>query len=50
MTPKDAAAILSIAGDITTELVKGAYRRAASKFHPDKNPAGTEMMKLVNKR
>ncbi|MEE9320225.1 MAG: J domain-containing protein [Granulosicoccus sp.] len=48
MTPKDAAAILSIAGKITKEAVKDAYRRAASKFHPDKNPAGTEMMKLVN--
>ena len=25
-----------------------AYRRAAAKYHPDHNPAGLEMMKLVN--
>lgn len=25
-----------------------AYKKACSKFHPDKNPAGLEMMKMIN--
>lgn len=33
---------------ITLEDIKKAYRQAASKYHPDHNPAGIEMMKLVN--
>ena len=24
------------------------YRQAALKFHPDRNPAGAEMMKIIN--
>lgn len=48
MRPKDAAKVLGIVGDITLEIVKTAYRKACSKYHPDRNPAGTEMMKMVN--
>lgn len=48
MTPHDAAKILSITGDVTFEVVKAAFRRAAMQYHPDRNPAGTEMMKMVN--
>lgn len=44
----DACKILGINGEVTPEIVKTAYRRACSKFHPDRNPAGLEMMKLVN--
>ena len=44
----DALSILSITGDYTPETVKQAYRRACSQYHPDRNPAGLEMMKLVN--
>lgn len=44
----DAAKILGLTGDITPEDVKKAYKAAALKFHPDINPAGTEMMKMVN--
>lgn len=46
--PRDAAKILSLSGDITAEAVKQAYRKACSKYHPDRNPAGAEMMKMVN--
>jgi len=48
MHPKDAAKILGINGDINPEIVRQAYRRACSKYHPDKNPGGLEMMKAVN--
>ena len=29
-------------------MVKHAYRRACSQYHPDRNPAGAEMMKAIN--
>jgi hypothetical protein len=44
----DAAKILSLSGTLTPELVKAAYRQACKKYHPDINPAGEEMMKVVN--
>jgi len=48
MTPRDAANILNISGLVTKQEIKLAYKRAAKQFHPDKNPAGLEMMKMVN--
>ncbi len=44
----DAAQILELSGSATPEDVKRAYRSAAMKYHPDRNPAGAEMMKIVN--
>ena len=43
-----AAKVLGITGEITPEKVTEAYRRAAMKYHPDRNPAGLVMMKAVN--
>ena len=48
MTPYDAAKILGLTGEITPELAKAAYRAACKKYHPDVNPAGEEMMKVIN--
>lgn len=48
MKLNDAAKILNVSGDVSPEIVKKAYRRACAKFHPDRNPAGEEMMKAVN--
>lgn len=48
MNQYDACRILNITGEYTPEIVKAAYRRACSMYHPDRNPAGLEMMKLVN--
>jgi hypothetical protein len=48
MNTSDAAKILELDGSITPELVKAAYRRMAMKYHPDRNPAGLEMMQAVN--
>jgi len=48
MNVQDAANILGISGEINPEIAKIAYRRASMKFHPDRNPAGLEMMQAVN--
>jgi len=48
MSNKDALHILGLKLDATKELIKQAYRKACAQYHPDRNPAGAEMMKLVN--
>ncbi|MCZ4283146.1 J domain-containing protein [Kiloniella laminariae] len=48
MKKSDAAAILDLSGQITPEIVKKAFRMAAKKYHPDLNPAGADMMQVVN--
>lgn len=48
MKREDAAKILGLNGNLDFDTIKAAYRRACSKFHPDRNPAGEEMMKAVN--
>ncbi|NEZ61029.1 J domain-containing protein [Adonisia turfae] len=44
----DAAKILGLTGTITPDDIKTAYHAATKKYHPDVNPAGEEIMKLVN--
>lgn len=45
----DALSILGITPENThPDAIKEAYRKAAQKYHPDRNPAGLEMMKLIN--
>jgi len=48
MNINDAAKILGIDGKIDADIVKKAYRMQCKKFHPDRNPAGLEMMKAIN--
>ena len=48
MNKQDAIKILQLEGDFTPETVKKAYRTQCKKFHPDVNPAGEEMIKVVN--
>ena len=44
----DALKVLGVTGEYNPEIIKAAYRKACSLYHPDRNPAGLEMMKLVN--
>lgn len=44
----DAAKILGLSGNLNPQDTKAAYRAACKKYHPDINPAGEEMMKIVN--
>ena len=49
MNTQDALSILNIKSHpITAADIEAAYRQAAAKYHPDHNPAGLEMMKLIN--
>lgn len=48
MNKNDALNILGVTGEYTPELIKKAYRKACATYHPDRNPAGLEMMKMVN--
>jgi curved DNA-binding protein CbpA len=44
----DALNILGLSGNVSQEDIKTAWRLSALKYHPDKNAAGLEMMKIVN--
>jgi len=48
MKQSDAANILNITGELTKEIIKKAYKRAAAKYHPDKEGGNVETMKMVN--
>jgi len=48
MKKSDALSILDLTDEVTEADVKKAYLAAVKKYHPDVNPAGEEMMKLVN--
>ena len=48
MNTKDALNRLGLTPSATQDEIKAAYRKACATYHPDRNPAGLEMMKLVN--
>ena len=48
MNQYDALKVLGLSGQVTQGDIKKAYKKACSKYHPDKNPAGLEIMKMVN--
>ena len=47
MTLSQALSILKPQGN-DLDAIKAAYRAAAKMYHPDINPAGAELMKLIN--
>lgn len=48
MNINTAFTLLSLTGSCTQADIKKAYKSASIRFHPDKNPGGTEMMKAIN--
>ena len=48
LSHKDALNILALQRGVSYEDIKLAYRKACSTYHPDRNAAGLEMMKLIN--
>ena len=48
MNQYDALKILGLSGQISQDDIKKAYKKACAKYHPDRNPAGLEIMKMVN--
>lgn len=48
MNQYDALKVLGLSGQVSQEDIKKAYKKACSKFHPDRNPAGLEIMKMIN--
>lgn len=48
MNINNALNVLGLEGMATLEEVKRAYKKSAFKYHPDRNPAGLEMMKIIN--
>jgi curved DNA-binding protein CbpA len=45
---REALKILGCNVDMSYEDIKLNYRLRCSQYHPDRNPAGLEMMKLIN--
>jgi DnaJ-class molecular chaperone len=49
MNIKDALNLLELTPRyVNPANIKKAYKKACSKYHPDRNAAGLEMMKLIN--
>lgn len=48
MTLQEALNVFGLSGNITLETIKKTYKKLSLKYHPDRNPNGAEMMKLLN--
>lgn len=48
MKHSEALKILGLKGSCSFEDAKRVYRVKSKHYHPDRNPAGLEMMKLIN--
>ncbi|MCV1244541.1 J domain-containing protein, partial [Klebsiella pneumoniae] len=48
MNIQEALNIFGLSGQLTEKDIKNAFKKAALKYHPDRNPVGAEMMKAVN--
>ena len=48
MNINEALNLLNISDKATKEEIKKAYKKMAIKFHPNRNPAGAEVMKAIN--
>lgn len=48
MFVNDALNLLNLTSPVTQAEIKAAYKKASLKYHPDRNTAGAEMMKVIN--
>ena len=48
MNINEALNVLNLKGTVSKAEIAKAYKRLAVKYHPDRNPTGAEMMKIVN--
>lgn len=48
MNVQQALNVFNLKGDVTEKDLKSEFKKLALKFHPDRNPLGTEMMKMIN--
>ena len=48
MNTNDALNLLSLTSPVSQTEIKKAFKAASLKFHPDRNPAGAQMMLAIN--
>ena len=48
MNINEALNILNLTGTVTKEQLNQVYKKLAIKYHPDRNPSGLELMKVIN--
>jgi curved DNA-binding protein CbpA len=48
MNINEALNVLNLNGTVSMEDIAKAYKRLAIKYHPDRNVAGGELMKIIN--